>query len=60
MEAKQKSQVNKLRNNFEKEACMLHHPHTEALIVTFPVENINLHRILINTSSLIDILFSEA
>lgn len=44
----------------EKEACMLHHPHTHALLVTLLVANINLHIILIVTGSLIDILFSEA
>lgn len=44
----------------EKEACRLLYPHTNALIIILPVENTNLHIIIIDTRSSADILFSEA
>lgn len=43
----------------KKKAHRLHHPHTNALVITLIMENINMHKILINTGILADILFSK-
>lgn len=44
----------------KKEARRLRHPHTDALMVTLPIANINLHIILIDTDNWADIMFSKA
>ena len=44
----------------EEDARRLHHPHDDALVVSIRIEEYNMHRVLINNGSLIDILYYSA
>ena len=44
----------------EEDARRLHHPHDDALIVSIRVGDYNVHRMLVNSSSLVDILYYSA
>ena len=44
----------------EKDAQRLHHPHDDALVVSIRVGEYNTHRVLVNNSSLVDILYYPA
>ena len=40
----------------EEDTCTVHHPHGDALVVTAVVENINVHRLLVDNESSVNIL----
>ena len=41
----------------EEDARRLHHPYDDALIVNVRVGDYNMHRVLVDNSSLVDILY---
>ena len=41
----------------EEDACQLHHPHDDALVVSIRVEDYNMHWVLVNNGSSVDILY---
>ena len=44
----------------EKDVRRLHHPHNDALVVNIWIEDYNMHRVLINNGSSVDILYYPA
>ncbi|XP_050290427.1 uncharacterized protein LOC126728678 [Quercus robur] len=44
----------------EDDARRLHHPHDDALVVSLQIKDYNMHRVLIDNSSLADILYYPA
>ena len=42
----------------EQDACWVHHPHHDALVVIVKVGNSNVHQILVGNGSATDILYS--
>ena len=42
------------------DARWVHHPHTEALVITARVANSNVHRMLVDDGSAIDIIYLDA
>ena len=44
----------------EEDARRLHHPHDDALVIRLWVEDYNMHRVLINNGSSVDILYYPA
>ena len=44
----------------EEDARRLHHPHDDALVVNIRIEDYNMHRVLINNGSSVDILYYPA
>ena len=44
----------------EEDARHLHHPHDDALVVSIQVEDYNMHRVLVNNGSSVDILYYPA
>ena len=44
----------------EEDARRLHHPHDDALVVSIRVGNYNVYRVLVDNSSLTDILYYPA
>ena len=41
----------------EEDAKCLHHPHDDALVVSIRIEDYNMHRVLIDNGSSVDILY---
>ena len=41
----------------EEEARRLHHPHNDALVVSIRVGDYNIHQVLVDNGSLVDILY---
>ena len=41
----------------EEDARRLHHPHDDALVVSIQIEDYNMHRVLVDNGSLVDILY---
>ena len=41
----------------EEDARRLHHPHDDALVVSIQIEDYNMHRVLIDNGSSVDILY---
>ena len=44
----------------EEDARRLHHPHDDALVVSIRIEDYNMHRVLVDNGSLVDILYYPA
>ena len=44
-------------NRFSKDAWRLHHPHYAAFVVSLRVGDYNMHRVLVDNSSSVDILY---
>ena len=44
----------------EEDARRLHHPHDDALVVNVRVRDYNMHRMLVDNGSLVDILYNTA
>ena len=44
----------------EEDACRLHHPHDNALVINIRVGDYNMHRVLVNNGSSVDILYYSA
>ena len=44
----------------EEDARRLHHPHDDALVVSIWIEDYNMHRVLVNNGSSVDILYYPA
>ena len=44
----------------EDDARRLHHPHDDALVVSFQIGDYNMHRVLVNNGSSADILYYPA
>ena len=52
------ARINNLDIRFsEEDARRLHHPHDDALVVSLRVRDYNMHRVLVDNSSLADILY---
>ena len=44
----------------EEDARCLHHPHDDALVVSIRIEDYNMHKVLIDNGSSVDILYYSA
>ena len=44
----------------EEDARRLHHPHNDALVISLRIEDYNMHRVLVNNKSSVDILYYPA
>ena len=44
----------------EESAMRLHHPYVDALVVSIRVGDYNMHRVLVDNGSLVDILYYPA
>ena len=44
----------------EEDARRLHHPYVDALVVSIRVGDYNMHRVLVDNGSLVDILYYPA
>ena len=44
----------------EEDVRRLHHPHDDVLVVSIQIEDYNMHRVLVNNGSSVDILYYPA